>query len=105
MHCEILLLLVALCQTIYCNDASTAENVAANNGIPPNVDESTKISFESPTMSDEEQFSAHLPTGFGCDACTAIAYQVFLSYFAFSFTLLFCTRKIALGYSTDIFLE
>ena len=35
-----------------------------------------KISFSSPDMTDEEQHSAHLPKGFECDACTAVAYQV-----------------------------
>lgn len=34
--------------------------------------------FETPKMSEEEQFSPHTPKSFEitCDACTAIAYQV-----------------------------
>ena len=34
--------------------------------------------FETPKMSEEEQFSPHTPKSFAimCDACSAIAYQV-----------------------------
>lgn len=35
-----------------------------------------KISFKSPELNEEEQFSTHMPGGLECDACTAIAYQM-----------------------------
>eukprot|EP00111_Clytia_hemisphaerica_P024830 TCONS_00073210-protein len=59
------------------DDQETVDRIPANNDhLPPNVDPSSRISFESPKMSDEEQFSAHLPDSFKCDACTAIAFQM-----------------------------
>ncbi|XP_047145500.1 marginal zone B- and B1-cell-specific protein isoform X1 [Hydra vulgaris] len=35
-----------------------------------------KLTFESPKMTEEEQFSNHLPGNMKCDACTAISYQL-----------------------------
>ena len=74
----ILIIFAIICQSVYCVDEEKipADDFVGENGMPPNADQASKISFESPQMSDEEQFSAHLPAGFKCDACTAIAYQV-----------------------------
>ena len=38
--------------------------------------------FETPKMNEEEQHSIHTPKSFEmtCDACTAIAYQVIISF-------------------------
>ena len=38
--------------------------------------EGEKMSFKSPELTDEEQYSSHLPSNLKCDACTAISYQV-----------------------------
>lgn len=35
------------------------------------------ISFTTPTLNDEEAHSLHMPSHLKCDACTAVAYQVF----------------------------
>ena len=42
-----------------------------------NVYGQEKFTFESPKMTEEEQFSSHLPGNMKCDACTAISYQVY----------------------------
>ena len=40
--------------------------------------EQQKMTFETPTLSEEEQHSQHTPGSFEiqCDACTVIAYKV-----------------------------
>jgi len=79
MNYKAVIFFAAICQSIYCVEEEKIhadDFVGENGGMPPNVDQASKISFESPKMSDEEQFSAHLPAGFKCDACTAIAFQM-----------------------------
>ena len=45
-------------------------------------DGTTKMSFESPDLSEEEQHSQFIPEVLKCDACTVVAYQVtFISFF------------------------
>ena len=39
-------------------------------------DGTTKMSFESPDLSEEEQHSQFIPEVLKCDACTVVAYQV-----------------------------
>jgi hypothetical protein len=34
------------------------------------------ISFQTPTLNDEEAHSIHMPSHLKCDACTAVVYQV-----------------------------
>ena len=90
----LLVFLVTICQSVYCVDGVPADGDIDENDMPPNVDQASKISFESPKMSDEEQFSAHLPTGFKCDACTAIAYQVYFKVFTPLFSLKLNLQKM-----------
>ena len=84
----VVILFILVC--VHCiraeGEEETKDRIPADDRLPPNVDPSSKISFESPKMSDEEQFSSHLPDSFKCDACTAIAYQV---SFVFVYLMIF----------------
>ncbi|KAL3877395.1 hypothetical protein ACJMK2_035106 [Sinanodonta woodiana] len=44
--------------------------------VVQNDDGSGTISFQTPTLSDEEYHSIHIPSHLKCDACNALAYQV-----------------------------
>ena len=43
-----------------------------------NAQEGEKLTFSMPKMTDEEQHSQHVPYNLKCDACTAVAYQVWV---------------------------
>ena len=45
---------------------------------PVNSQVGEKLSFKMPDMTDEEQHSEHVPYNLKCDACMAVAYQVYI---------------------------
>ena len=47
-----------------------------NSVRPVNAQMGEKISFKMPDMTDEEQHSEHIPFNLKCDACVAVAFQV-----------------------------